>query len=241
MDYMKKPRRNQKKTDLKFINLIRKEELESEQKSKNYIPKSDGSNQNKKLKIGLREEDLMKNPAYLPQGNKLPRISNKFNSITNIGMRLEEERKAKKKASSKTSASSRYKKIENHQKMSSRYHLIERSKTLKIYRGESYQNFDEILQNQKFNEKKERLEKVYKGMQKQEIEDLDKTAIEKRYTKIMNETQQVQGYFGRLETEKNSKKLAANCVKFVEKKQAKNLRVAKEYVSRAKKLSKDAS
>ena len=234
---LNKPRKNLKKMEQKYINLVTKPvRLHAPLFSMPQINFNRGQGIQK---IGISGQQITSIEKYSVSGSKVPKLSNMFTSLLEIGAKLEEEAKNKAKSFSKASTY-RYKKFETQQQLMTRYSLIDRSKNCKVYSGEAYDSFQDIIDTHNFQDKKLKLVSTYKGMSNPDIEAMDKRAIENCYQRSIDQTPKIHRYFQKLETEKNSKKLAGYCVKFHQKRVSKTTRIAKDYTSRARKLNKEA-
>lgn len=196
--------------------------------SDNYVVEDFGSKKNC-TKIGISQIDIYANDKYRPKASLLPIFSNQFECLSKILSREDITDKVKDKTDT-TQDNLKSKKIEPQQTLPIRFGLIDRSKQLEVYEHPIYTLYKEIPF----------LPSTYGESYSSETQVIESRLVKSGLTKSISSCLKVQRYFMKLETVKSSKKLASSCAKFTEKKSEKNIRVIKDFASRARKLNKEA-
>lgn len=232
IDQISKTRKIYKKADQKILDLLVQP---SENAECDYFPERYNYIGGQKIKkIGFTPEMIFSNPDYTPKPSSLPPFYHRFGNVEKILSKRVVVEKVKEKNDNNDDLQN-FKKIEHQQYVSTRFGLIERAKQLSVFKGTFYKTMPSLDMNNS---------SLYKsspeGMTPAEIKILQSRSVKMRFEESFEEGMKIQRYFSKLETDKNSKRLGAHCAKFVEKKVEKNIRLLKDYTSRARTMNKEA-
>lgn len=196
----------------------------------------------KKVKRGYVNKHGLMGNAYAMDVLRLPKISERFESIDFGNFSFENDHKSNKSKASSKKKDRKSKK--DHVKTKKTEHQLIRTarmsnygkKRIKVARNECFKTFKEI--ERKISDKRQKALVKISSLKEEELEFHKKKLVSKNWSAVCASVVKIQKFFQK-DSEQNARKLGTLCGKERRKMLAKTKKNVKDYVLRAKKLNKE--